>query len=220
MARPSGKRLAWIACGIVAAAAAVGAGAWYLYSQAGQVDRLANSSRVKDRMEAAGRLERESGAAARRLLRRLSADPEPRVALKAVWTLGRRPDEDGLDDLAEIAHDRQIAGEVRGEAAAEYGRQGGADAKLLAEMLRRDDDPEARAGAAKGLSFLADPNAAAAMVAGLSDPDRRVRLWAITGIHKLITPRLPYQAELEPPRQQRQIEAIKDYLGTRGVSID
>jgi len=171
-------------------------------------------------MEAAQRLERESGAAARRLLRRLSANADRRVALKAVWTLSRRPDEDGRDALAEIAHDQQLGGEVRGEAAAEYGKQGGADAKLLAEMLRRDDDPEARAGAAKGLSFLADPNAAAALVAGLSDPDRRVRLWAITGIHKLITPRLPYQAELEPGRQQRQIEAIKDYLRTHGVAID
>ena len=220
MARPGDRRIVWVACGFAAIVAAAGTGAWYLDSRAGDIGRLADSARAQDRLEAVKRLESKGGAEALRALRRLSGDPDRQVALKAVWAMGRRAGEDARDALAEIAGDPRFAGEVRGEAAAEYGRQGRADAQLLAGMLLHDDDPEARAGAAKGLSFLADPNTAAALVAGLSDPDRRVRLWAITGIHKLITPRFPYQAELEPDRQKRQIEAIKDYLRARGLSID
>ena len=64
---------------------------------------------------------------------------------------------------------------------------------------------------------MRNPKAIPELVAALEDPDERVRIWAITAIHKMIARRFPYDAKLPPERQRHEIDRIKDYLRRCGA---
>lgn len=55
----------------------------------------------------------------------------------------------------------------------------------LMNLLRTDDDPDARFGAAHALGGIGDPKAIPALMDALSDPEPSVRYWAVDALDKL-----------------------------------
>ena len=55
----------------------------------------------------------------------------------------------------------------------------------LMSVLRTDNDPDARFGAAHALGSLGDPRAVPALMDALSDPEPAVRYWAVDALDKL-----------------------------------
>jgi hypothetical protein len=181
---------------------------------------LAQSADPDDRLEAVKRIQADDAPAAQKLLERLCRDGDAGVARAAVRAVARPRSERSRDLLRKIAADAEALAEARAEAAAELGRFPQGDPAFLGRLLAADPEPVVRAGAARGLSLLRDPNAMPVLVAGLEDPDHRVRLWSVTAIHNMIIRRFPYDAALPPATQQRQIERIKAYLRSCGVLPD
>jgi hypothetical protein len=65
-------------------------------------------------------------------------------------------------------------------------REHGAQAvEPLMRVLRTDDDPDARFGAAHTLGIIGDPQAIPALIDALSDPEPAVRYWALDALGKL-----------------------------------
>jgi len=195
----------------------VGAGGYWLHTGLGSAGKLADSADPEDRIRAAAQLASKDSPAARKALRRLSRDSNRYVAIRAVWTIGERRTRASRDLLGEIARDRGAHSAARHEAAAALGKFKDADPGILTELLTVEADAEVRAGAAKGLLRMRNPKTLPELVRALEDPDRRVRLWAITAIHKMIARRFPYDAKLPPDKQRHEIERIKAYLRKAGV---
>ncbi len=173
---------------------------------------LANSDDPGDRKRAARALAESGSEADREKLEQLVSDPDPWVGRYAVR---------GLEDptkLRRILSDKSLHGAVRGEAAAQLGKKGG-DAEALTRVLDPGGEPEAkvRAGAAKGLGFARDPEAIPQLVEALEDPDREVRIWAITAIHRMIARRFPFDASKPPGTQRAEIRRIEEYLRKAGA---
>lgn len=190
---------------------------WLLDAGGEGASDLAKSADPRDRQQAVERLRGRGSDAARRTLRLLSRDPDKWVAVRAIRALGEDRSEANRKALAEMAADRGLSGRARGEAAATLGNFKDADTAVLTQMLAGDPNAEARAGAAKGLVRMRNPKAIPELVAALEDPDERVRIWAITAIHKMIARRFPYDAKLPPERQRHEIDRIKDYLRRCGA---
>jgi hypothetical protein len=203
--------------GFVLLVAAVTAVLWWLDARGGAAIGLAGSSDREDRIEAADRLGGKGSAAATEALKRLARDADKYVAVRAIRSLSQNLSERNRDILADLAQDKTLKGKARGEAAANYGKFKDADPTVLTQILAGDQDPEARAGAAKGLTRMRKPSTIPELVRGLEDRDPRVRLWSITAIHKMIVRRFPYDASQPPQRQQYVIQKIKTYLRSAGV---
>jgi len=146
-------------------------------------------------------------------LHRLSRDPVPLVAVAAVKAIGAAP-ESNHQTLKQILTESD-SGAVRGEAAAELGKCKQVKTEILTEVMRTDKDPQARAGAARGLSRRRDRGALEQLVAALEDGDPRVRLWAITAISRTTAMRFDYDAGKSPEQQQDKISVIKKILRDR-----
>jgi len=147
-------------------------------------------------------------------LHRLSGDVAPRVAVAAVRAIGAGKHERNRRILAEIVLKAE-RGQVRGAAAAELGGFQETDPRPLIAVLAGDPSGQARAGAAKGLARLRKGTAMAQLVKALEDPDRRVRLWAITALSRITALRFIYYAHRAPASQQRNIARIKQQLRLR-----
>jgi len=211
------NRIVLLVTGFSVLVAAVTGLAWILNDpDAGAVD-LATSTDAEDRHKAVERLRGRGSDAARRTLRLLSRDPDKWVAIRAVRALGQDRSRAGRETLAEIIRDGDLAAPTRGEAAATLGTLPDADSGILTEALVRDPKPEVRAGAAKGLLRMRNPKTLPQLVRALEDRDERVRIWAITAIHKMIARRFPYNAKLPPGRQRNEIRRIQAYLRRCGA---
>jgi HEAT repeat protein len=168
-------------------------------------------------MEAARQLAERDSDAARKLLLRMVDDSDPAVATQAVESLGNHPDPARREVVARLLGERNRPAQVRAMAAATYGRFGGADPTPLIEAMASGEDPVVRAGAAHGLTRLKDPRSLPALLLALEDGDARVRLWAISAIHKMTVRRFQYNAAVAPAEQREVIQRIKDYLRSCGV---
>jgi HEAT repeat protein len=125
----------------------------------------------------------------------------PRSDLLAVLRV-ERPDADTLSDLRRAAHETGLVERLerdcrsrnavgRGVAGELLGRLGCAEAVELLGLLLRDDDPEVRGAAARGLGALATPEAAWCLIDALQDrllPSDRVleQLGRPFAVHVLI----------------------------------
>jgi HEAT repeat protein len=187
---------------------------WYVAQGVGAAEDLAGSSDPNDRKQAVERLRGKKSVAARRVLSALSKDTDKWVAIRAVRTLSENRGADSRDLLEKIVQDRSYNPSARGEAAAELGKFKNVDPALLTRALIGDTNAETRAGAAKGLTRLRKPET---LVKALEDKDARVRIWAITGIHKMIARRFPYDARKPPHTQRQEILRIRQYLKSCNV---
>jgi HEAT repeat protein len=214
---PKNGKLIAVAAGAAGLIAVVALLLWYLDSRDGSARMLAQSSDPAERKQAVERLRGRKSSAARKTLALLSRDTDKWVAIKAVRTLGEDGSEDSRRTLEQIVRDRNLKAGARGEAAAALGRYKNADPKVLTQALIGDPNGQARAGAAKGLMRMRKPETLPELVQALEDPDAKVRIWAITAIHKMIARRFPYDARKPPQTQQREIQRIRDYLKSCGV---
>jgi hypothetical protein len=160
--RDTGRR--WLRRAVVALllAAAVSAGAGWVYDRrGGSALRRASSSDAAERMDAAAELAGKAGDAAREQLVALVRDRSAGVALCAIRSLGSRQTSANRDALTTLLSDGQLAPERLAEAAATLGKFKSADPKPLVTKLNGHKDARVRAGAAKGLSRLRNPKAIA-----------------------------------------------------------
>lgn len=191
--------------------------AWWLAGHWGDAGRLAQSPDRDDRIRAIDMLRGRGDEASRRMLLRLCGDGDVRVAMTAVWALGEARDGQGARLLRQILQDRSRRAKVRGEAAAALGKAKGVDPAVLADILTRDGEPDVRAGAARGLHHLRSPKAAAALLAALTDADKRVRREAIGALQNMMLRRFPYDPELPASRQRQVLADIEAYLRAAGA---
>lgn len=203
-----GKRV--IILGVFAAALAVVAVVIYWPANRGDP----NSSDPDDRLAAVLSLAGKTDDDSVRTLHRLSSDVEPRVAVAAVRAIAVVKRDRSRQILSEIVAKAE-RGAVRGAAAAELGGFQQTDARILIDVLAGDPSSEARAGAAKGLSRLRKAGAMDQLVKSLEDPDRRVRLWAVTALSRITALRFIYYADRDPQSQQQNIARIKQQLRQR-----
>ena len=141
----------------------------------------------------------------------LAGDAEPRVAKAAIRAIGSRGDEAGRLKLEQIAAKSKI-GELRGAAAAELGNFTKTDYRLLTDILLKDKDPKARAGAAKGLKRLHNHAALGLLVEALSDTDADTRCNAHEAIGATTAIRFKFDALASPETRDEQIAEIKNKL--------
>jgi len=206
------SKLLGLAAGFAIFVLAVTVLLWYVAQGVGAAEDLAGSSDPNERKQAVERLRGKKGGAARRVLSALSKDTDKWVAIRAVRTLSENRSPDSRDLLQKIVQDQSYNPSARGEAAAELGKYKDVDPAVLTQALIGDTNAETRAGAAKGLTRLRKPETLPELVKALEDKDARVRIWAITGIHKMIARRFPYDARKPPHTQRQEILRIRQYL--------
>jgi len=184
------------------------------------------------RKEAAAELKGRSDEASLRTLHRLSQDADVGVARAAVSAIRGGESEKYEPNrrlLTRIATEAKN-GKVRGVAAAALGDFAEAPVGVLVDVLRTDDAPSARAGAARGLARRAKlPEAWGAdgrsdairqLYKSLYDDDPEVRGWAITAISKITALRFNYDARVAPAKQQKELAKIRKALLTRfGIKL-
>jgi len=194
-----------------------GAAGWYWYEYGGRAARRARSEDPAERLAAIRELRGNDSALAVETCRRLSRDPDLRVALQAVRALGDAGGPDAAEALAGILG-AATRGAVRGEAAAALGLCAGTDPAPLAATLRADPDARARAGAARGLARLRSRAALPALLDALErDDDAGVRRIAILAIQKVLGVRFPYDVSAPPGRRAEQARSIRRLLLREGI---
>jgi HEAT repeat protein len=208
---PERSRTAWIAAAAILALAGVVA-AWHAGIFATSAGNLAGSDKPEDRQAAIATLATAGSSAASETLSALAADKDPATATLAVRALGERQTDQNHDALKRIISDKSLPPAVRSEAAYTMGNFTKADPAVLTKALAAEEDPEVRAGAAKGLAKLEMPSTIPQLSVALEDPSPEVRRWAITAIHRMIVRRFPYDADKPPEDQQDVIKRIRDYL--------
>lgn len=171
-----------------------------------------NSSDPQKRLAAVAELRGKTDQASLEVLRRLSDDSEPRVAVAAVNAISS--DSGKSSRILKEILAGSPSGPARGAAAAALGRCKDVDGGILADALT-DKDPIVRAGAAKGLARRREGAALPEVVAALEDPDARVRLWAITAVARTTALRFDYDAATDPRRQRDKIKFIRETLRRR-----
>jgi len=199
-----------VVCLLAAVALAAGLGYWYGYG--GRAVGLAESEDVADRLEAVEILRGRDSGLAERVFRKLSDDPELRVALAAVRAAG---ESEGCRALL-IERCKGGRKEVRAVAAAELGRFQDTDSRMLIGLLT-DDSAAVRVGAAEGLARKRDPAALDALVAAMSDADVGVRRQAYTALCRTLGLRFTYRADAPSDQRARAIAVVKDYLAKRAA---
>lgn len=210
-------RALFIAGGGLCLVVVAGLWGWARHQRGGDLDSLARSGNAADRLAAASQLaQRDSGAVRSQLIRMLD-DADVAVAAQAAESLGVNPHPDGRAALERVLAERSRPGEVQAAAAATLGEFSGVDPAILIDVLQTREQPLVRAGAAKGLTRLRDVRSVPALSRALEDSDPRVRIWAITAIHKMGARRFPYDARRDPAEQKEVILRIRDYLRACGV---
>jgi hypothetical protein len=210
-------RLLLVAGGGLFLAAIAGLWVWDRHRGGGDLGDLARSSRLTDRLQAAGDLARRDSDAARKRIARMVEDADVAVAVQAVESLGVHPRPEDRAILERVLTERRRPPEVQAAAAATLGGYPDGDPTVLMDALRTHDQPIVRAGAAQGLTRLGDARSVPALSRALEDGDARVRIWAISAIHKMVLRRFPYDARRDPSEQREVIERIRDYLRSCGV---
>ena len=193
-------------------AAAAATVAWRVGAFGKSAASLANSPEVEDRRAAIEALAKSRGSSASQLLSTLASDKDTGTALMAVSALGEQQTAENRDVLNHIISDKSLQPAARSEAASTLGKFKDADPAVLTRVLTAEENPEVRAGAAKGLARLEMPSTIPQLSAALEDPSPEVRRWAITAIHRMIVRRFPYDAAKPPETQQDVIKRIRDYL--------
>ncbi|MFP4053157.1 MAG: HEAT repeat domain-containing protein [Phycisphaerae bacterium] len=203
-----------IAGGVVVALLIL-AGALY-FLQGEDLASKAKSDNPKDRLAAAEGLGERSDAESVSTLKDLTRSDNLRVAVRAVQSLGEKRSKEKRRILEEIVRSEK-RGKVAGEAAATLGNYDDLQPKVLTAVLNSPQaDAEARAGAAKGLSRLRKKESVPSLVAALTDPDPKVRLWAITAIYQTTKMRFLFNASKPPSTQSQRIEFIRSELKHQG----
>jgi len=214
---PERSKIAWILAAAVLLVAVVIA-MWQLGAFDASTDDLAASSDRQDRQKAIDRLAESGSSAVADKLKKLASHSDPWTARYAVRAFGDRRSDDSRRALANILNDRRMPPAARAEAADVIGKFEDADPAVLTRTLTdTDEDPQVRAGAAKGLARLKEPATIPQLSAALEDPSEDVRKWAITAIHKMVTRRYPYDPAKPPQQQEEVIERIRTYLRSCGV---
>jgi HEAT repeat protein len=206
--------VAAVAC-VVAMAAFWG---WNRCRAGGDLAALAKSKNPEDRVQAARRLAEQEGSTERGLLALLAEDGDRTVAVQAIESLGRHTTDENRALLTRLLIEKRGSVEAQAAAASALGRFKGMDPAPLVQALNTRQEAVVRAGAAQGLVRLRDANSIPALVKALEDGDSRVRIWAITAIHKMIVRRFPYDARKAPAAQRDVIRQIRDYLRSCGVA--
>jgi hypothetical protein len=162
---------------------------------------------------------RQSGSAAdRSRLAELASHEDERVSRAAILALGASPG-GNAETLARLMTEGKT-GQIRGAAAEAFAIRPEADAAPLTSMLRGDPDPEARAGAARGLVRISSPerrDAVPDLLAALRDPDGEVRAWAIRGVYQVSVKRFPYDPRADPASQEENVRYIERRLREMGL---
>lgn len=208
---PERSRTAWIVAAAILALAVI-VMAWQAGAFGTSASSLARSAKPEDRQAAIEALAKSRSSAASEMLSALAADKDPQTATMAVRALGEQQTDQNRDALNRIIDDKGLRPAVRSEAAYTMGRFKDAASAVLTKTLASEENPEVRAGAAKGLAKLEMPSTIPQLSAALEDPSPEVRRWAITAIHRMIVRRFPYDADKPPETQQEVIKRIRDYL--------
>lgn len=185
-----------------------------LFFGGGDDASLTSSDPVK-RLVAMESLLKENTDAARARLRSMTQDDDPRVIMQSLRGMGINRDEANRRQLETFAFESPRP-EYRREALAALGQYQNVSVSHFTQVLAGDRDPQARAGAAQALARRADRSTIPAMYKALSDPDARVRVWAITGIKEITFITFIYEAALPPAEQREVIVQIGQWLQKNG----
>lgn len=214
---PEKPKTAWIVAGVISLATIVVV-IWQMGEFGDSAADLASSAKVEERRAAVEQLGKRDDDGASELLSKLAKDADPWTARYAVRALGGHQSDTNQDLLTRMVADKGLSKAARSEAAATLGKFKKADPVVLTRTLvDKDEDPEVRAGAAKGLARLEMPKTIPQLSAALEDPSPEVRRWAITAIHRMIVRSYPYDARKPPETQKEVIQRIRDYLKKSGV---
>jgi len=214
---PEKTKTAWIVAGVILVAFIVVI-LWQMGAFGSSSEGLANSAKVEDRRAAVEQLGKRDDDGASELLSKLAKDTDPWTARYAVRALGGHRSDTNQKLLTRMVTDKALSKATRSEAAATLGKFKKADPVVLTRTLvDENEDPEVRAGAAKGLARLEMPKTIPQLSAALEDPSPEVRLWAITAIHRMIVRTYPYDARKPPDTQKEVIQRIREYLKKSGV---
>jgi plasmid stability protein len=208
---PDRPKTAWIAAGAILAMTLVIV-VWRAGAFGTSTASLARSDKPEDRQAAIEALAKSRSSTATEALSALAADKNPVTAMMAVRALAEQQTPENQTVLKRIITDKQLKPAIRSEAAYNIGKFKDADPAVLTQTLASDENPDVRAGAAKGLARLEMPSTIPQLSAALEDPSPEVRRWAITAIHRMIVRRFPYDADKPPETQQDTIKRIRDYL--------
>ncbi len=181
------------------------------------IDDLAASEDADERLLALDKAHNREDEAAAEVLTQLASDPDPRVASRALKTMGHKRDPRHVATLRKQLVDKTRPVEVRAAAAASLGRYDQTQPTELTGMLRAEKDAKVRAGAAQGLAFMSRSRKTEIipdLYKALSDPDPAVRNWAITGISKMTGHRFEFDAKDKPgsPAHRKIVSDLGQYL--------
>jgi len=169
------------------------------------------SPEMHERLRAVGELVGRSDSESLETLTKLVGDVELRVAIAAIRAIGSRTDEVSRWKLEQIIARNKI-GVLRGRAAAELGNFEKADYRLLTDILLKDEDPKARAGAGIGLKRLHNPAAVNSLVEALGDTDADTRRNAYEAIGTATAIYFKFDPLASRETRTEQIAAIKNQL--------
>lgn len=176
-----------------------------------------NSEDAEERLRAIAQLSGRTDDESTNTLLSLTGDPKPHVAIAAVKAIAAAP-RFSHAPLQRVLSRADSSPPARAEAAAALGKCPKADVEvsvLTKILVSKTQDPQVRAGAARGLARRRDKTALNELVEALEDTDPRVRLWAITAIGRTTALRFEYDAWTSPAKQQDELRFIKETLRRR-----
>ena len=156
------------------------------------------------------------------------SDEQLAQTVRAIRELGDQRDSASGQLLRKLVRADQAV--IRSEAAEAIGRRRDADAALLAEVLSRDADADARLGAAKGLAAIAAVRTleqrqkvravVPALFAGLTDAEPAVRAWSLRALNDTCGKRFDFDASIAPAEQADKLTRIEQKLQRMGLLGD
>ena len=156
------------------------------------------------------------------------SDEQLAQTVRAIRELGDQRDSASGQLLRKLVRADQAV--IRSEAAEAIGRRRDADAALLAEVLSRDADADARLGAAKGLAAIAAVRTleqrqkvravVPALFAGLTDTEPAVRAWSLRALNDTCGKRFDFDASIAPAEQADKLTRIEQKLQRMGLLGD
>lgn len=144
-------------------------------------------------------------------LRAALGHPDPRVAARAVRTVGRRNRRDSLPHLKRSLRDSRP--QVRAAAADAMGKfrlRESVDVNTLTGLLDDPDETvEVRAAAARGLGRMRIWQAMPSLVDALEDPDPLVRGRAGAAVRRILGVDFGFRADASPAARERAVRKIQ-----------
>ncbi|MDX1565529.1 MAG: HEAT repeat domain-containing protein, partial [Phycisphaeraceae bacterium] len=185
---------------------------------------LAASDNHKDRLKAIEKLRSDKSDEGLKTLRQLATDDNTAVAIKAMYVVSENPTPTTRQILTEQMKSQH--GRIRGTAAYLLGRAEKLNAQELDQIkkqLKSDQDPQARAGAAKGLSnYIKNSSkseirsAMPALIKSLNDKDKTVQIWSLKAIHNSCSTKFEFDFDATPAEKAKQIKGIQDFMKRAG----